>query len=182
MATKNLYRGKSAVDGQMVYGSLLITEIGGKDIYCIIPRANFTEFVNKLVSPRYNVWTKSGAANNSYIIQVDPKTVGQGTNECDKNCKEIFEGDIVEFFGMRGVITQASGAFGIMCSKIIDYDILESKLPLKNAAYFCYNDHFITLWELYWNYEQDDYPLSEVEIIGNIHDNPDLLKAEVADD
>lgn len=107
---------------------------------------------------------------------VNPATVGQYAGLTDRNGKEIFEGDIVEFFGMRGTITQECGAFGIGTRNPIDYDALEKKIPLRNRPYFCYNDNFISLWELWWNYEQDENPLYEVEVIGNIHNDPELLE------
>ncbi len=104
-------------------------------------------------------------------------TVGQYTGLTDKNGKKIFEGDIVEFFNIRGKIVNECGAFGIVVLPNIDYDLLESKIPFNNNANFCFNDNFISLWELWWNYEQDDNPLYEVEVIGNIHDTPKLLEA-----
>ena len=88
----------------------------------------------------------------------------------------IFEGDIVDLFGMKGNVVQECGAFGIAFMKTIDYDLLESKMPFNNSANFCFNDNFISLWEVFWNYEQDGNPLYEVEIIGNIHDNKELLE------
>ena len=113
--------------------------------------------------------------NSPEWYEVDPATVGQYTG---MNCENgaLFEGDVVEFFGMRGEIVRECGAFGIAVSKGIDYDLLESKIPHNNSANFCYNDNFISLWELFWNYEQDDNPLFEVKIIGNRWDNPELLK------
>ena len=107
---------------------------------------------------------------------VDPSTVGQYTGLIDKNGVNIFEGDIVDLFGMKGKVVQECGAFGIGFMKTIDYDLLESKIPFNNSANFCFNDNFISLWEVFWNYEQDDNPLYEVEIIGNVHDNPELLE------
>ena len=107
---------------------------------------------------------------------VDPKTVGQYTGLEDKNVKDIFEGDIVSFFGMRGIIVQECGAFGIVGRGYIDYGLLESKIPYNINANFCFCDTFISLWELWFNYEQDDNPLYEVEVIGNIYDNPELLR------
>ena len=113
--------------------------------------------------------------NSPDCYEVDPDTVGQYAGEVGEN-GAIFEGDIVEFFGMRGVVVQAHGAFGVAVSNLIDYNMLESKLPFNNGANFCFNDNFISFWELWWNYEQDDYPLFEVKVIGNVWDNPELLE------
>ena len=110
------------------------------------------------------------------FVEVDLSTVGQYTGLIDKNGVNIFEGDIVALFGMKGKVVQECGAFGIGFMKTIDYDLLESKMPFNNSANFCFNDNFISLWEVFWNYEQDDNPLYEVEVIGNIHDNPELLE------
>lgn len=111
-----------------------------------------------------------------YHTPVDPATIGQYTGMKDMNGVNIFEGDIVDLFGMKGNVVQECGAFGIGFMKTIDYDLLESKIPFNNSANFCFNDNFISLWEVFWNYEQDDNPLYEVEIIGNVHDNPELLE------
>ena len=107
---------------------------------------------------------------------VNEETVGQYTGLKDKNGVYIFGGDIVDLFGMKGKVVQECGAFGIGFMKTIDYDLLESKIPFNNSANFCFNDNFISFWEVFWNYEQDDNPLYEVEIIGNIHDNKELLE------
>ena len=109
-------------------------------------------------------------------VEVDSSTVVQYTGMIDKNGVNIFEGDIVDLFGMKGNVVQECGAFGIAFMKTIDYDLLESKIPFNNSANFCFNDNFISFWEVFWNYEQDDNPLYEVEVIGNIHDNPELLE------
>lgn len=38
------------------------------------------------------------------------------------------------------------------------------------------NDNFISFWEIMWNYNQEENNCYVVEVIGNIHDNPELLK------
>lgn len=153
-----IFKGKRMDNGEWVYGSLFV---GFKKSY-ICPEA----------IAMYNF---DGALCLGGFIEVDPSTVGQYTGLIDKNGVNIFEGDIVDLFGMKGKVVQECGAFGIGFMKTIDYDLLESKIPFNNSANFCFNDNFISLWEVFWNYEQDDNPLYEVEIIGNVHDNPDLL-------
>lgn len=80
---------------------------------------------------------------------VDPSTIGQYTGLTDKNGKKIFEGDIVK-----------------------GKDNLE-----RNLAASGYIDHengsFVIVGEFMTHYRWLDY---ELEVIGNIHDNPELLK------
>lgn len=149
-----LFRGKLMANGGWVYGSYTHVHDTNKNT-SIIPTGENTF--------------------NAVILS----TVGQYTGLTDKNSTMIFEGDVVDFFGMRGKIVHECGAFGIGILPCIDYDLLESKLPFRNGANFCFNDNFISLWEVFWNYEQDDNPLYEVEVIGNIHDNPELLNGGV---
>lgn len=104
-------------------------------------------------------------ASTFYGFQVYPNTVCQYTGLIDKNAVKIFEGDIVDLFGMKGKVVQECGAFGIEFMETIDYDLLESKIPFNKSANFCFNN-FISLWEVFY----------EVEVISNVHDNPELLE------
>lgn len=82
---------------------------------------------------------------------IDPATVGQYTGLKDKNGKEIYEGDSVNvWFGSDSVTMQVIFEIG--------------GWKIKEAF-----DE--TLHDLSYYVECDD-----VEIIGNIHDNPELLK------
>lgn len=78
---------------------------------------------------------------------VKPKTVGQFTGRFDKNDVPVFEGDIVKGKSYRG--HEFVGVVGFRdCSFIIKNDI---------ASYYCWTDY-------------------EVEVIGNIHQNPELME------
>lgn len=112
---------------------------------------------------------------NILAFEIDPETICQYTGLDDMNGNGIFKGHILDVFGMRGVVVQGHGAFGVYFPNGIDYGLLESNIPHNNNANFCFNDNFISLWELWWNYEQDDSPLYCAEIIGNIFDNPELI-------
>lgn len=110
---------------------------------------------------------------------VDPETVGQYTGELDKNGKKIFEGDIVEFYffdkGHKNTKTmyiewRDSG----FCMRELfrdyrladNFSIIEEKIftyrgDIRNGVYTTNYTYF-------------------VEVIGNIFDNPELMKG--ADD
>ena len=81
--------------------------------------------------------------------EVIPETVGQYTGLTDKNGKKIFEGDIV---------TNHKGDIG----RVTWYE--------EYCAFMIYS---ITENKVYWLFDND---FSLIEIIGNIHDNPELLK------
>lgn len=40
----------------------------------------------------------------------------------------------------------------------------------------CENDNFISLWEIYWNFNDEDDSVNTVEVIGSAIDNPELLE------
>ena len=90
-------------------------------------------------------------------VTVIPETVGQYTGLTDKSGKKIFEGDIVRdgyLFG-KVVFATAQDGFDGMAGFMVD-DISDG---LQN-----YNG--------FWH---------EVEILGNIHDNPELLEGGAVD-
>lgn len=115
--------------------------------------------------------------------EVIPETVGQYTELTDKNGKKIYEGDIVKMLDYQtGVVTYEFGAFGINVITGIDYDYLDSEIAevtgCNNCSYFCRSDNFISLYELMWNYNQENDNCDVVEVIGNIYDNSELIKEQ----
>ena len=111
--------------------------------------------------------------HNSWMVK--PETVGRYTGLTDKNGTRIFEGDVVKLFDIAiGEIVCEYGAFGISCRQQIDYDYLASEIAsitvCDNTPMFCRNDNFVSLWELYCNYNQESSEISVIEVIGNVHD------------
>lgn len=102
-----------------------------------------------------------------HSLWVDADTVGQFTGLCDKNDKEIYDGDIIYSEFSDGSKTncligwdEENSCFGLMDeynyrSKLEGYDF-----PKFENAIFC-------------NFRKYS---KKFEVIGNIYDNPELLK------
>ncbi|MCD8308858.1 MAG: hypothetical protein LUD19_03305 [Clostridia bacterium] len=92
----------------------------------------------------------------------------EDTGVLDMHCKEIKLGDTVELFGMVGEVTFEAGAYGIGFQDPIDWDRLEEEIEpvtgYKNRPDFCYNDNFVSFWELLWNYDGEEDCCGVVEI------------------
>ena len=103
-----------------------------------------------------------GGADRGYSVachHIIPETIGQYTGLRDKNCEGIFEGDIVRaeicegsYQGFRFPVGEVVFEKGAFCIK--DY---KQTTPLSSYS-----------------------PRVQFEVIGNIHDNPDLMKNEEA--
>lgn len=119
-------------------------------------------------------------SHGNKIVEVIPKTVCRCTGLSDKTGEIIFKNDIVDFLGHRGIVKFECGSFGIAYKKHIDWDEIQANImPLtgcENTLYACENDNYISLWEIYWNFNDEDDSLSTVEVIGNMIDNPELLE------
>ena len=86
-------------------------------------------------------------------IEIDPETVGQFTGVIDKNDRKIFEGDVVCVV-CRGIDEEDGNA-------VIVWDKETSR--------------FIIEWKSIVS-DFDSVYGHECEVIGNIHDNPELLE------
>ena len=86
-----------------------------------------------------------------FTFDVIPETVGQYTGLTDKNGKRIFEGDIVS---------------------LVKHDGLIYKVVYVPCRYELVNSKGVNCFVL------DIYKSENIEVIGNIHDNPELLGGE----
>lgn len=118
------FRGKRLANDEWCYGSLLIWADG-----------------------ECTILEKSDSSNAVWKREINPDTVGLFTGLCDRNGKEIYEGDIVrnESAGFCGVVQYRDATFIIFLGE------------MNGALLICLQT-------------------GSLEIIGNIHDNPELLK------
>lgn len=93
-------------------------------------------------------------------IEIDYKTIGQYTGLTDKNGTKIFEGDIGRYKQTDGA--KINGKPIICIGKVVYNE--------KTASFAVDSKDEIGAK----NY--DYFPIKDFEIIGNIHDNPELLK------
>lgn len=135
------FRGKT-VDGVWVYGYVEIFRNAlGK---------------SKAVIHSFSDW------NLNMRHEVDIDSVGESTGLKDKNGKEIYEGDIVEFlkepkYKRRWRVLFQDGSFGLTDGIGVRFLLNQSR---KDE-----NDN---------NYP----PVKESEIIGNIYENPELISVD----
>lgn len=110
-----------------------------------------------IVDHRDFCWNPLTDANSFWFDmennEVDTNTLGQYTGLKDKNGREIYEGDIIS---ARGIILTVKYIGGVFFACNVDSNI--DKYPL----------YILCEWE----------NESGCEIIGNIHNNPELLKTK----
>ena len=123
-------------------------------------RADTGDWVKGFYGQKPNPFSEDGKPIRHCIVDlppfgycVDPETVGQFTGRRDKNGKRVFEGDILDLlYGKyRGVVLWSNH----------DQCYIISQNGDKNL----HLDDF-------GNYGKSEY----YEVIGNIHDNPELLE------
>ena len=66
---------------------------------------------------------------------------------------ELHEGDTIYLLGVEGKVCYDCGAWGWGSHEYVPWDELEKKIPNNNTPTFCYNDNFISFWELKWNFD-----------------------------
>lgn len=148
-----LFRGKRADNGEWVEGSLTVNHYD---------RAGKLEDEYRIVDTCYGLDDEDFPTYQIGLEEaVAPSTVGQYTGLTDKNGKKIFEGDILEYdFGedLYGVIGEPY------------------KLGKRNATvYYSSKYHSFLLKPC------GDFAFKEMNdgiVIGNIHDNPELIGGE----
>ncbi len=141
------FRGKYE-DGKWVYGYYAKLSNEFKEWHCIM-----SEIDSK------NGYIKDCNGYDMRYTPVDPETVGQFTGLLDKDGKEIYEGDIVHFH----YLVSKTGYSELFPTEKFYGVISKDK----------YNNWCILANELEIHIEN---AIRYGVVIGNIHDNPELLK------
>lgn len=121
--------------------------------YCYCGNESYIVAATRYI-PDTREWDEADYYENNPVykptfIKVYSETVGQYTGLTDKNDTKIFEGDIVE----GADFTIEDGGYGL--------------ISFEDGAFEVNGNNIIgTFHENYWG--------KEFEVIGNIHDNPEL--------
>ena len=102
---------------------------------------------------------KESKYGTHYFPIENPATIGQYTGLKDKNGKEIFEGDILEYIGKR-----KDNMNKVYRRKVVFHEGMFALLSKELQAYSALNYHCMKDGRSAWR------------VIGNIHDNPELIK------
>jgi uncharacterized phage protein (TIGR01671 family) len=111
----------------------------------------------------------------------NPETIGQFTGLHDKNGKEIYEGDIMHIKQYKNNGYRMFGA-DINFPNCFTLDECKGELLREGNALVYFTEGCMCVGDMYISALFGDMryslPIFEFEVIGNIHDNPELLKTE----
>lgn len=154
------FRGKT-LSGKWVYGYYV-----GKDT----------------IIPFGNVNFDLGFIDTSPCYEVIPDTIGQFTGVLDKNGKEIYEGDVLSVREWKNL---AFGMFNNDEMKDLSLDDYKGELlkDIKSLVYWDEGSMLVTeqngcdyyMCSFWHENTLITQPIYDIEVIGNIHDSPELL-------
>lgn len=115
---------------------------------------------------RIHTYKEDGSYSRQYTV--DPDTVGQYTGLKDKNDKPVYEGDIVECVSWNEYFTNPANG--------------EVMQPFRRKMFVDYrNGGFKMVEQMPEPMKDNEWDIicnGDIVIIGNIHDNPELLSTK----
>ena len=109
----------------------------------------FIPYILDIINADYDCFEDLNEGNG--IFEVDPETVCQYTGLTDKSGRKIFEGDIVKVYERTAK------------------EYLNNKVSYVGGSFLLIKEHYL-------NAHLGDYIKNELEVIGNIFDNSELLE------
>jgi len=156
------WRGKDIDTGEWVYG-----------FYGKKPRAKGQSDEHFIIKTSEKDYTQKGTLILFADYVVNPDTIGQFTGLHDKNDKEIYEGDIICF---KKPVYEVDPCDDLL--NIIDIETYKGLVCFMNGQFIVETEH-----RLKGRFKQPLYDHiyaclgnGEITVIGNIHDNPELLE------
>lgn len=161
---ENLFKAKRKDNGEWIEGSLIDLDIDSGYCYIVPPYKKASILpINFLITDRMKL--------------VDPETLCQFAGRCDKNGNKIWKNDILMCHGnSEGLVKVAFGEFGVrnietgsIVDKVIGwhYEVIPTD-AISRCEPFC--------WSM--PLTEDYIERCEMEVVGNIFDNPELLQEE----
>lgn len=101
-------------------------------------------------------------------IKLGNNILMQCTDLKDKNDKLIYEGDIVNVYSSSEKLYRCQVKFEIGSFMLVSEEEIFD-FPNK------WNDNVYPLSQLYFEYENEENCIDQLEVIGNVYENPELL-------
>lgn len=150
------FRAMRVDNGEWVYGSLIVLDRG---LYIVD-----TNHYNTISADLHEKLEINALWEDNDFKRVNENTICQFTGLCDKNGKEVYEGDIIKHFMYKTI--DGKSKYITFCINWGDDNRYRAyKNGLKGYSYEISFANYV-------------YNPKDNEVIGNIYDNPELLKGE----
>lgn len=165
MKREILFRGKRIDNGEWVEGDLIQLHKNAEYWY-ILPNGVSSELYEKEPYP----FRQNDVMCEVALAKVIPETVGEYTGLTDKNGVKIFEGDIVK----ATYIERRCDSNGEHYNS--EFELIE-EVVFEHSAFMLKTDiEDIAMYRPLGFKLYEKTRIKTIEIIGNIHDNPELLE------